>query len=84
MIEPIVVEVRRGAGYVRYLEDDVAGTLDVTPTCSVAADVNASEQVVGIEVLDVASPEQLSAAKAFARERGLGFPRDLSGALVAI
>jgi hypothetical protein len=56
----------------------------VTPTCSVAADVNASRQVVGIEVLDVASTEQLSAAKAFARERGLGFPRDLSGALVAI
>lgn len=79
---PIVVEVREGAGYVRYSNDLPAQTLDLMKSCSVAADLGTGNDVVGIEILDVASPEQVDVARRFARERNLGFPRDLSGALV--
>jgi uncharacterized protein YuzE len=79
---PIVIEVRDGAGYIRYRNDEAAETIDLMASCSVAADVNEDREVIGIEILDVASPGQLEAAHRFARERGLGFPRDLTGALV--
>ena len=82
MTLPIAVEVRGGAGYIRYRDDAIVQTVEVTPTCSVAADLNAQGDVVAIEVLDVAVLEQLVAAKDFAAASGLAFPRDLSGALV--
>lgn len=82
MILPIAVEVREGAGYIRYLDDKPAETVDLMKSCSVAADVNADRGVIGIEILDIASPEQILVAKRFAREHNLGFPRDLTGTLV--
>ena len=82
MTLPIAVEVREGAGYIRYLDDKTAQTVDLMDSCSVAADMNAEHAVIGIEILDVASPEQLRIAQRFALKHGLGFPRDLTGALV--
>lgn len=79
---PIAVEVREGAGYIRYLDDKPTETVDLMKSCSVAADVNADRGVIGIEILDIASPEQILVAKRFARDHDLGFPRDLTGALV--
>jgi uncharacterized protein YuzE len=84
MTQPIAVEIREGAGYVRYRDDKVVETIDVTETCSVAADVNAEHEVVGIEILDVAVPWQLDAAKTFAHEHGLLFPRNLAGAVATV
>jgi hypothetical protein len=81
MMQPKVVEVRGGAGYVRYRDDKVVETMDITETCEVAADVNADHEVVAIEILDVADRDQLEAAKTFAAARGLGFPRDLAALL---
>jgi hypothetical protein len=82
MMLPIVVEVREGAGYIRYRDDTPAATVDLMESCSVAVDVTAQNEVIGIEILDVASPQQVDVAQRFARERNLGFPRDLAGALV--
>lgn len=82
MNEPISVEVRGGAGYVRYSEDPVASTVDVNETGSVAADVTESGAVVGIEVLDLVDRAQVQLAQSYASEKGLAFPRDLAGVLV--
>lgn len=82
MKQPIAVEVREGAAYVRYAEAPVARTQDVTETGSVAADVDDADNVLGIEILDVIDKTQLARASSFARQRGLAFPRDLSGVLV--
>jgi hypothetical protein len=82
MTLPIAIEVHEGAGYVRYRDDEVASTIDLMESCSVAADVASNDDVIGIEILDIASDDQLEVAKRFALERGLGFPRDLAGALV--
>ncbi len=79
MILPMAVEVREGAGYIRYLNDKPAGTIGLMKSCSVAADVNADRSVIGIEILDVKSPEPLLVAQRFALEHNLGFPRDLTG-----
>lgn len=81
MTKPIAVEVREGAGYIRYRTGQPVSTLDVLSSCSVAADIGDEGQVLGIEILDVGSAEQVDAARAFAKLRDLAFPRDLAGAL---
>ena len=79
---PIAVEVHEGAGYIRYRDEKVAQTVDLMETGSVAADITADAKVIGIEILDIASAEQIDIAQRFAHDRGLGFPRDLSGVIV--
>lgn len=85
MKEPIEVTVMSGSAYIRYREagEIVGPTRDVIPSGSVAADMNASGDIVGLEVLDVIDPTQVVAARDFARANGLAFPRDLAGVLVA-
>lgn len=82
MKPPIAVEVHDASAYLSYSNDAVAKTLDLMASCSVAADVSATGEVVGIEVLDITDRKQLEVAREFAREKGLGFPRDLAGALI--
>ncbi len=79
MTKPLLIEVRGDAGYVRYSEEPVVETLDVLPSCSVAADIDHIGRVVGIEILFVDNRKNLAAAHAFAKSRNLAFPRDLSG-----
>ena len=80
----MIVEIaERGSAYIRYrIDERVAGpTVEVGGEGSeVLADVNADDQVIGIEIVDVAVPESIERARAFARERGLPFPRDLVAA----
>jgi hypothetical protein len=50
--QPIEVRVTDGVGYVRYGDDAaIAETQDVIPSCSVAADLDASGQIIAIEIL---------------------------------
>jgi preprotein translocase subunit Sec61beta len=84
MTGPIAVEVREGAGYIRYSNSDIAQTIDIVPSCSVAADLAVDGTVVGIEILDVASNDQVEAASRFAAAHSLAFPRDLNGALASV
>jgi uncharacterized protein YuzE len=78
MTKPVSVRVdlETSAAYVRYAEGDVAGTIDVWRDGWVAADVDQSGQVLGIEVLDLAS-DTLEQARIFARSRDLAFPDHL-------
>lgn len=81
MQKPISVklDLEAEAGYVRYAEGDVAGTLDVWSDGTVAADLDDAGKVLGIEVLDF-DDETLRAARSFAHNRGLSFPEDLAKA----
>lgn len=81
MMQPIGVDVdlEIEAGYVRYLADaQCAGTIDVWHDGQVAADLDASQRVIGIEVLGL-DKETLKHAREFAARSGLAFPDDLAG-----
>ena len=75
MINPETVEVDREveAAYVRYAKGVVAETVDVWEEGTVAADVDAAGNVLGIEVLGF-DDETLWHARAFAQEHDLAFP----------
>lgn len=75
MIKPQTVDVDREveAAYVRYGKGVVAETLDIWEEGTVAADVDAAGNVIGIEVLGF-DEETLSHARAFAQEHDLAFP----------
>jgi len=80
MKEPVSVAVDRTAGYVSYAADrKIASTVDILSDGVAAADLDASGNVVGIEVLDF-DAATLEAARAYAETRGLAFPNDLAGA----
>lgn len=82
MKQPIEVRVTEGAGYIRYGdESEIDVTAEIVPSASVAADLSATGEVIGIEILDVVQPAQVEAAREYARAHGLAFPRDLAGAL---
>ena len=85
MTQPINVNVDLAvrAAYIEYAPGPSAQTVDLNDTGSVAYDVDADGSVIGIEVLGIGHPEQIALARAFAQSRGLAFPRDLAGALVA-
>jgi len=80
----MIVELAdRGSAYIRYrIGERVAEpTVEVGGEGSeVLADVNASGEIVGIEIVDVAIPESVTRARAFALEHGLSFPRDILAA----
>lgn len=80
MRNPISVTVHGGAAYVLYSDGVIAQTKEITETGSVAADIDAQGNVVGIEILFIVETEIAIAAR-FAHERQLGFPRDLMGVI---
>jgi hypothetical protein len=67
------------AAYVEYSLALSVNTVDLTKTGSVAYDVDAAGNVVGIEILGLDHPEQIEIARAFAASHDLAFPRDLTG-----
>ena len=85
MTQPVNVNVDLAvrAAYVEYAPGPSAQTVDLNETVSVAYDVDADGNVIGIEVLGIGRPEQIALAREFAQSHGLAFPRDLAGALVA-
>lgn len=80
----MIVEIaERGSAYIRYrIGDRVEGpTIEVGGEGSeVVADVNAADEIIGIEMVDVAVPGNVERARTFAQQRGLPFPRDLVSA----
>jgi uncharacterized protein YuzE len=80
----MIVEIAdRGSAYIRYRASDqpVATTIEVGGEGSeVLADVNDRDEIIGIEIVDVNVAESVDQARAFARERGLAFPRDIVAA----
>lgn len=85
MTQPINVNVDLSvrAAYVEYAPGPSVQTIDLTETGSVAYDLNAEGNIVGIEVVGIQRPERIEIARAFAAAHNLAFPRDLAGALVA-
>jgi uncharacterized protein YuzE len=77
------VDLSVGAAYIEYAPGPSVETVDLNETGSVAYDLDASGNVIGIEVLGISRPEQIAIAREFARAQDLAFPRDLTGALVA-
>lgn len=78
MMKPLGVEIdfESKAGYVTYAERRVAETLDVWEEGTVAADLDAEGNVIGIEVLGL-DAQTISRARAFAEEHDLAFPPHL-------
>jgi len=78
MMHPIDVEIddEAGAGYIRYAEGNIAETVEVWEEGAVAADVDSSGNILGIEVLGF-DEELLSHARVFAAENDLIFPARL-------
>jgi uncharacterized protein YuzE len=78
MNRPINVTVDQdGATYIYYTKNPVARTVDVTEDCEVAADIDANGDTVGIEILDARSGVHVDAARAYASQHQLDFPREL-------
>ncbi|MBV8602154.1 MAG: DUF2283 domain-containing protein [Candidatus Eremiobacteraeota bacterium] len=69
------------AAYLRYRKGEVDRTVEVTADCSVAVDVDDAGVPLGIEILNFDDPDVVDAARSYAREHDLAFPRDLSGVL---
>jgi uncharacterized protein YuzE len=67
------------AAYIEYAPALSVGTVDLTETGSVAYDVDAAGNVVGIEILGIDHLERIDIARVFAASRDLAFPRDLTG-----
>ena len=72
----IRVDDEAGAAYVRYASGDVAETVEVFEEGTVAADVDSSGAILGIEVLSF-DEDVLSQARNFASENDLIFPARL-------
>lgn len=81
MTNPQAVEIdsESEAGYVCYSKADVAETVEVWEKRTVAADLDSSGNVVGIEVLSF-DEETLSRARVYAQEHDLVFPEPLEAA----
>jgi len=78
MMHPIDVQIdeEAGAGYITYAKGDVAETVEIWEEGTVAADVDSSGNILGIEVLGF-DEEILSRARVFATENDLIFPGSL-------
>ena len=85
MTEPISVRVDLAvpAAYVKYSKSTSVETRDVVEGGAVAYDLDDAGAIVGLEVLWIDDPTHVEAARAFAAQHGLAFPRDLRGNLVA-
>ena len=74
MTQPISVTVDQGAAYIKYRNATISATVDLVVTASVAVDVDREDRVVGIEILDVASADQVETARRYAAVNDLAFP----------
>ena len=76
----IVEFSERRSAYIRYLvgESPAGPTVEVGGEGSaVLVDVNAVGLTIGIEIVDVAVPENVRSAQRYAAEHGLPFPNDI-------
>ncbi len=75
MTVPLKIEInpKAGAGYIHYSNAKVVTTVDVWEDGQVAADLDATGAVVGIEVLDL-DAETMRHARAFASDHDLLLP----------
>jgi len=85
MTEPISVRVdlEVPAAYIKYSKGASVETRDVVEGGVVSYDLDDAGTIVGLEVLWIDDPAHVEAARAFAAEHDLAFPRDLRGNLVA-
>jgi len=85
MREPMTVQVdlEIPAAYIKYADGESVQTRDILDGGTVAYDVDAQGQVVGLEILWIDDPAHVEAAETFARDHGLAFPRNLAGNLTA-
>ncbi len=85
MTEPISVRVdlEVPAAYVKYSQSNSAETREIVEGGAVAYDLDEVGAIVGVEVLWIDDPAHIEAARAFAAQHNLAFPRDLGGNLVA-
>jgi len=85
MTEPISVRVDLAvpAAYVKYSKNPSVETREVVDGGAVAYDLDDGGAIVGLEVLWIDDPAHIEAARAFASQHDLAFPRDLGGNLVA-
>ena len=85
MTQPIEVRVTDGVGYVRYGDEElIAETHEIIPSCSVEADLDATGQIVGIEILFPSDAAIVTIARDYAHQHGLVFPLDFSGVLTGV
>lgn len=85
MTEPISVRVdlEVPAAYVKYSKNSSAETREIVEGGAVCYDLDEVGAIVGLEVLWINDPAHVEAARAFAAQHNLAFPRDLGGNLVA-
>ncbi len=84
MTEPLSVRVDLAvpAAYVKYSKSTPVETRTVVEGGAVAYDLDDVGAIVGLEVLWFDDPAHVEAARAFATQHRLAFPRDLRGNLV--
>jgi uncharacterized protein YuzE len=70
----------RGSAYIRYRQGETVVAPQEEIGEEVLVDRNASGDVVGIEIVDVAVEESVNDARRFAANLGLPFPRDIAAA----
>jgi uncharacterized protein YuzE len=85
MTKPIGVRVdlEVPAAYVTYSESMSVETRDIVEGGAVAYDLDDAGAIIGLEVLWIDDPTHVEAARVFATQHDLAFPRDLRGNLVA-
>jgi len=85
MTEPIRmrVDLEIPAAYVKYSKTTSVETRSVIDGGAVAYDLDDAGAVVGLEVLWIDDPAHVEAARTFAAQHDLAFPRDLLGNLGA-
>ena len=83
MMGPISVRVdlEVPAAYVKYSKNASVETRDIIEGGAVAYDLDDAGEIVGLEVLWIDEPSHVEAARAFAAQHDLAFPRDLRGNL---
>jgi uncharacterized protein YuzE len=72
-----------GAAYIRYGTGESVENIYVggDESSGVIVDLDDRGTVIGVEIVDVSTTEDIARARAFAVERGLPFPRDLAAAV---
>jgi uncharacterized protein YuzE len=79
----VSVDLEVPAAYVQYKKDGSVETRDIVEGGAVAYDLDERGEIVGVEILWLDKPELVEAARAFAAQNDLAFPRDIGGNLVA-
>ena len=82
MFGQITIDTEAGAGYIRYGSEADVRTRSERIGEDIVIDFTTNDTVLGIELLGF-DADVLDAARAFAAEHALAFPRDLAGAFAA-